>query len=448
MNSRVLSVVFLSFSCVVGGLVARAGLVFDPVENRSANRELVRQEANDNLAQTGPAVQQNQIVDQSAGITSSAPASAVVATPVAPAPLAAAPSIQQSTVQTQVPSVQLQVNQVSTEPVTQADHLRRKRIQEEVRNEDKIQTRVEELRLRDESKRTQKILETVPVEEPVVAATVQQTQTVSVATTPSTSQATPQASSAPSTVTTAPGYYDNLPTAQSSPHYEGEHPVAAGALLQHAAQDHTVFSLTPKITVSNFTSTEPYNIDAQAGFGVDAGLGLTRYFSLVFGYTYTKFRAGFSQQATPYYSGYGYQTGSNDAIKINSNMFELALKLQFFDHSSIVRPFILGGFGVGLNYINYNKTYASYWGPTGTGPDYKLMQYTGVLGGGLDIKLASSVFLSGSFKFYPVIASNENTDNYYYYNDPYMYGYDKQGVANAIKSSALMSGTLGLLITF
>ncbi|MDR3608194.1 MAG: OmpW family outer membrane protein [Oligoflexia bacterium] len=411
--------------------------VTSQVDDRAALRQTLdaSQKAQITLqAQAPAAVQvQNLPVTAPAVVARPAPATVVVAAAApaaAPAPVVVAPA---APVMVAAPAVALPaidssaVAPTETQNLSRSEMLRRERLRQELKNEDALQTRLEELRLKDEQKRTGQILGTIPTgdEAAAVAAPV-----AAPAPAPAPALQT-QALTAP--VTEHPGVVQAVPTLTPGPQVaslqgssSAEQIGAVGTSTARATDapsdaDRATFSLSGRAGISNFTSSNAgYNISPQFSTGIAASVAATDYVSIELGYTYSQYGVALATTNSYYYGASNPQT-----LQMNQNVMDAGVKINLLGPDSKIRPFVTGGFGYSKGYVNYNSTILSYINANpslqGLGTDYDVTQYLGYVGAGADVKLTKSISIGVDFKYFDVLSSNQNNNfnNYAFYGNPY-----------------------------
>ncbi len=516
-NQNGISKSFFNYLLVLGFVVtstvssARAAMVYDentapdasasaapaPTEQESARTQLrkeVDQEAK--LADPVAPAPAAPVPAPAPQYVQPVPAPAPLAPPpqviVVPAPMALTGQTVTSTVPAAVTppvsSVETQLGaQSELEKASGSELLRRKRVREEIKNEDALQTRMEELRLRDESRRGEKVLGAMPVDDSPTPADLK-APAVGVAPAAGAMLPIPVGPQGPQPVPPVapmlPGQ-DRLMMQQAAPMA----PMAAetapygqpygqpygmtGSDLDRFDTPRSLFVLAPKIGTSGFSDAKGYSINSFVTWGADLGFSVNDMFSVMFGYSYTKFSAGIPN-SNPYLYNYGYSNnfygygGSNynRPIDIKQNVFDAGVRLYLLNRKATFRPFIGGSMGFGRSFINYNKDIRSYWGGYGvqnTDQDFTLDQFFGGVQGGFDIVLTKAMSFGVTGKYYGVLSSrlDNNYPSNQFYNNPYFNGYnyynpynfiyndlDKQGVANAIADSGVYQVTGGITFSF
>lgn len=372
----------------------------------------------------------------------------------APAPVAVAPQTQ--TFAAEAPVVAEAAPEAA--PARQGDSvedlrnmnktelMRRARVREELRNEDALQERLEELRLRDEKRRTDQILG-VAGASGSTAATGAAGSAVNLPA-PLYGQVQEEAVSAP--VTERPGQAPRSPQmvapAQAVAGPSGGPQLAGISSMNSADQvspstmtasmdldkpkDKSVFYVMPRAGLGAMSNSGGYDVSPKYAGGVSVGVATSEFLSFELGYTYAEYGVNigssnpFVQQIQGMQNYYGNGQNSN-TLAYKQNVVDIGMKLHLMDSSSRVRPFVGGGGAWSKGFINYdqqilNNLKQSYPGFQNTPlmNDYELTSYMGYISGGLDVKMSQNITLDFMAKYYAVLSSSENSNllNYAFYN--------------------------------
>jgi hypothetical protein len=357
-----------------------------------------------------------------------------------------------------------------TPNLSKTEMMRRERVREELKNEDSLEERLEELRLRDEQRRTNQILgvqgqdptgaATAPVLAPANGVGMQNEAVVAPVTdhpgemlqAPALpAQAQPvQAAQQPvqmvqpiigQTVTGQPIYgapvpaqrTDQLTTSSAMAVSQTTAPVDSGN-----PSDKTPVSISARAGVAGMSSVNGFDIRPSAAVGIEGGVGVTDNVDLVLGYQYSSFGIA----VTNYYGNYSNPVTNN----MNQNLFEGGVKIHVLGPDSKIRPFIAGGAGYSHSYINYDQAYLNMVGAGGlNSPDYEVSQWLGYVGGGLDFRLSKSIALGVDFRYYDVLSSSQNSSL-----NPYGFANYGSGINQSIGSSLASQSfyTAGAALTF
>lgn len=360
--------------------------------------------------------------------------------------------------------------------------LRRKRMREEMKNEDLLQQRLEELRLRDEEKRTQKVLKSTGLDEETAEAEKKK-------------ESEAKAKAAAAAVTTAPVLEEELvvapvteaPAAPPASYQMNPAPVtgvathdqiivnqsstapasqsatsaalapAPSAAVESAGvsatssdsvgikdEEKTRISIQPRFGLLSIQSNQ-YDMNAKFAAGIGLGFEATDQIAVEIGYTYAE---------TGIQSPYAVYTGMNpEVLTYKQNIFDVGMKLYFTESSSRVRPYVGAGAGYALGYLNYSDAYRTYY--TANNSDYEMKSFLGILSAGLDFKVSSKISVGAGYKYLNVLSSSQSSsiDNRAFY--PYGYSgygtnYDpvKTTAGNSLRDSNMHLIQLGASFSF
>jgi opacity protein-like surface antigen len=354
-------------------------------------------------------------------------------------------------------------------PAMKSELVRRKRMREEMKNEDLLQQRLEELRLRDEEKRTKKVLRNtgleeedseeveakkasdkkaaaalkkaseaeLELEEEIVAAPANEPKMVPVY----------QMSPAPAG---GAGLSDQVRYQQSSaaPAYLTVPPAPTGA-QSVAVTDATKpadkkygMSITPRFGFTSIGNRD-FQFSPRFSAGVGLGFDVSENVGIEFGYTYSE--VGIRNQNTLYNTNFG----TGDELNYKQNIFDAGMKLYFLDTSSKIRPYVGAGMGYSMGYINYSDRIQQInrlYGFNTT--DYELKSFIGMISAGLDLKVADKVSIGGSFKYLRPLSSSEgdalNTGYFY----PQSYDSTRDYIRSSLRDSSISVFQLGATFQF
>ncbi len=299
-------------------------------------------------------------------------------------------------------------------PVSSSEIIRRERLMQELKNEDLLQTRIEQLRLEQEMERTKHIVNST------------NPMGVSEASVP------------------APQGHQAVPVVEAS----------SNTVKSESASDEQEsgmsVSLRPKGGMAFMMDDGPFKVNSKGSVGVELGLDFTSHVSLDLGYSYNMYGvnapvsgaygygAGSAYGFNNYYNylnqniyGNNGQNGNNrSTLNMNQNVFELSMRVAITSKGSKVRPYITGGMAYSRSFINYDeqlKDYLRQYNPNG-GDDYKLTAVSGVIGAGVDLTLSKTISFGVQGKYYLPISTNEDGAIYpeaYYSNYGSSYGYGR-----------------------
>lgn len=388
---------------VIAATAAHAELVYDTAQAELNAGQSVRVDDRSNLrevmnsahkAQTTRAVQapaqQVQIIQPSPGYQV-----------VQPAPVLVAPSAPETLVANGPADVQ---------NMGKAELLRRERVREELKNEDIIQERLEQLRLRDEQSRTDKILGKTDSAPETAPSAMYAPQMEEVTVAPPATQAPGQ--SEPVMVQVAPAQQQVIvaPAPRMQPQAQYYYaPAAADQLGMGSSsvsttsldEEKTHVMLIPRAGLSSMGSDSGITVSGRysAGLGIDIGASENMLFQI--GYLYSEYGV-----RMPGYSYYGLGA---EQLALNQNVFDAGLKFYLLNTSAKIRPFVGGGAGYSMAYLNYDSTAVNYWRNMGYSmpADYEMNQFLGILSAGLDVKINKSINVGAVFKYHSILSSSE-----------------------------------------
>ena len=334
-----------------------------------------------------------------------APVMIAQAAPVAAAP-AAAPVVVSDAIEPEAPAA-LPAQEV--QHLSKSELLRRARLREELKNEDVLQERLEELRLRDERRRTDQVL----------GASKEQAAPVAMAPAPVMKEeivgapigAAPQAQAIPVQTQAA--------QAQPVQAYYDDRVAASSAQAQSVAspeEEKTRISVTPRAGISNLAGTNYFNVQARYSAGLALGVEVSEQISFQVGYLYSEYGIGVAS-SNPYIGYLQASTGSaysnNFATYIlRQNVFDAGLKFHVLGKTSKLRPYLGGGAAYARSFLNYDATVLSAlnqtYGAQSLATDYSTSAFLGFLQAGMDVSLGKNILLGAEFRYYNVLSATEN----------------------------------------
>jgi hypothetical protein len=413
---------------------ARAELVYEDAQSQAQT-----QQANDREAlRSALSVSEKAQVTTQVQAPAAAPAPQLVAVPapapltvpaqqpvmVVPAPVAAAPS--QTVVlppTTMVAAPITPAPAMAPTPASTADNaaaaqaevqnlsktelLRRERVREEVKNEDLLQERLEQLRLRDENRRTQLLLGiNGPTGEPdgsgvgaplpggpVPVAPMKQEVVVAPVT------------DHPGVVATAPAVAPiGSPGTQVVMANDQIGMTQAMAVSANTpSEERTLITVSPRFGISTMNVNNMFNVDGHFATGVQLGMATSDNLGFFLGYTYAEYGIQMNQQYNPYYS-------SLDALIYKQNIFEGGVKMHLLGPDAKINPYGIASFGYELSYLNYNESQRLLNMYGAAGQPYSASGILGSLGAGVDMKVGKNVSVGAEFKYTNTFSYRENGD--------------------------------------
>lgn len=334
--------------------------------------------------------------------------------------------VQQQPVQvvTQPQVIQQAAPVAAQEPtLTRSELIRRERIRKEMQAEDVLSARMESLRLRDEERRVQSLIQ-ADTQGTVVAGIPAQQQVVV------TSQAAPIAvSAAPEQISVAP---------------------VTAIVDATASEDDFRIALSPRGGIANInTQYNPYmTVMPFYAFGGNLS-GYSGRFAFDLGYTYSLYgisMPSMNPMVTPLQ--YQYSQFRNNPLESKQHLFEAGMKFFVTPPSAKFRPFAGGGVGYARSMINYSQGLQNILGQYGLqmyGQDYLLEQYLASVSAGAELRLGNSFSVGFTGKYSFVLNARETQPIYGFYGTP-IQDFDKMAVANSIAQAGFYSLQLGLNI--
>jgi hypothetical protein len=324
--------------------------------------------------------------------------------------------------------------------------MRRERVREELKNEDAIQERLEQLRLRDERRRSGQILgsesllpaEQVPPAPGQSAGVVPMQQEVVVA-----------------PVTEHPGQPAQVP-AGMNPAVQNTSAAPAQSVADAkdapaSDEEKTSVYVHPYAGVANMKADTTFDVKPHYSVGAGIGVVSSENVSFELNYTYSEYGIAIAS-SNPYvaqiqvmqqYQGYA----NPETLGYKQNVIDAGVKVSLLGQAARIRPFLGGGGGYSKSYANYTDGYTQALERSGLSSlanDYESSAFLGYVSTGFDIKVSKQLSLGGQFKYYGVLSSRENQQlnlNGFYQN-PYMIGAfdaDKRAVGASLSESAFYS---------
>ncbi|MBC7690135.1 MAG: hypothetical protein H7222_00045 [Methylotenera sp.] len=363
--------------------------------------------------------------------------------------------VQQSEVATS--PVVIEGSRPEVQNLSRSELMRRERLREEMKNEDAIQERLEQLRLRDEQHRTDQVLvnpDKTPAAIPVGNAVMKE-EVVSIPVTekPIQLQQTPEFAVPP-----APVNGQVILTSQAAPvTNQGMGTSMATTANSSSDEEKTQFTITPKGGVSSMGDNSVYSVKPRFTAGIGLGMGVSDQLTVETGYAYSEYGVGYINGG-----GYSYPGMSTFEDKVlKQNLFEMGLKFHLLGRDSKFRPFVGGGGAYSKSFLNYDPKFVQY--NPGMSPDYESSAYLGYLAVGFDVKVSKSVTIGAAFKRYSVLSSRQNSSlngagfgnygaygNYSGYNSYGVTSADpgKEQAGNSLADSSFHSITVGVSFIF
>lgn len=359
-----------------------------------------------------------------------------------PAPEAERTALRQKVQLTEPAQAQAQVQQIQVQPdpepkLTQSEMLRRKRMRQELQNEDALQTRLEELRLKKEQELSGQIMGGAMAPQAPVQAAQPQVQVVS----------------------------DQLQTSQAAPTSVQQVAVAPVATSTAEAkeadaekEEKTTISIVPRAGIGNIVGPSGYDVNSDFSLGAGVVFGFSDHFSLDASYTYSEYGLNIAS-ANPFVNTYQYyfNSGLNPnrrTLSLKQNVGDAGLRVYLLGRKSKVRPYAAGGMGYSQSYVNYDPAIQAYLRQIGAGNsiDYEFSQYLGYIGAGIDVQLSDSISVTAGGKYYSVLSATENStlNNVAFFAPGVMNpsSYDKAQAGGSLSQEGFYTLQLGVSFTF
>jgi hypothetical protein len=354
--------------------------------------------------------------------------------------------------------------------------MRRARVREELRNEDALQERLEELRLRDEKRRTNQILgvsgatgstgtesSSVNLPAPVYGGVQEQTVSAPVTERPGEAPRSPQMIAPAQGAAASSGGVQLAGISSVNAADQSANPSAMTASVDlDKSKDKSTFYVSPRAGLGGMSSPEGYDVNPRFAGGVAVGVATSEYLSFELGYTYAEYGVGigsnnpYVQQYLMYQAQYGNSQNIN-TLAMKQNVIDAGIKLHLLDSASRVRPFLGGGAGWSKSFINYDQKILSamkqnpYLANSPAVSDYEMTSYLGYISTGVDVKMTQNISLNILARYYAVLSSNESSsmNNYMFFNPGYAgQSQEKQVVGGSMSSKSFFTILGGVSFAF
>ncbi len=312
----------------------------------------------------------------------------------------------------------LQVQAPSADPLetpevqafTKAELMRRMRFRAEMKNDDFVQQRLEELRLRDEQRRADQLINggsarldadagSVAAQAPLPPLAVETVQ-VPITERPGQPLAQP--------VQIAPQVSAPVvasPIASAPQPSQGASVYAADDFAPR--DEKLVIRLTPRAGVSSMRSPDA-NVLVRGRYSAGLSLGVEASEAMTFelGYQFSEY--GISLQPT-YGFAWNSPTGIYETRALRQNLIDAGLKFYLLGSNSRLRPFVGGGGGWQRSFVNYDSRYRALiqaYSPALGVQDYEASSFVGQVNTGMDVRISKSVSVGAQFRYHRVLGSN------------------------------------------
>lgn len=285
------------------------------------------------------------------------------------------------------------------ENLTKSEMMRRQRLREELKNEDLLTTKLEELRLQDEVRRTNEILGSGINKQEVVVEPVKEERIGSAAMQP----------------VAAPGTNPQL----AAVGLNGA-PNALTADAEVSAEDedkNSRISIMPRGGMSGIAGSM-YDMESRYSFGLTLSADIGDHLAFTAGYTYSAYSIGAGSTLAfmnPQFM---------KRIELNDNVIDLGARGHLFGIKSKVRPFVGGGFAYRRGYVNYDsdtrnriRQYEAYGAQ-----DVDISGFSSYLELGVEFKLTKAISVVGLGRYFHLLSfrqSSQVNPNAFYSGNAY-----------------------------
>lgn len=312
---------------------------------------------------------------------------------------AAEQSVVQRAAESQSEASKLSTSQ-EREVLSRAEILRRHRMRAEMRNEDKLTERLEELRLKDEVKRIDEIVgaKKQETQAPVVAndSAALAVQPVGQIATPAQSQVVEKV-----VVVEAANNSNNKSEAKVESYSE-----------KATDENKMLVGITPRAGLSGVLNSN-FEVNSRHSFGVGLHVDVLNHFGFEMGYTRSQYDVAAGNAFgfggfNPYMGllgGFGLRT-----LTMNQNVFDIGPRVNILGRNSRIQPFISAGVGFYRSNIRLDQqtmNYISTFNPALAG-DYTVSGFLGYVGGGAEVKITENIGITGMFRYYNVFSARES----------------------------------------
>ncbi len=332
---------------------------------------------------------------------------------------------------------------------SKAELMRRSRLREELKNEDLLTQKLEELRLKDEMKRTDDLLGSGVNKAP--EAPMQEVKVGAAAAAPTIDKSAPAGANPQ---LTAPVTITGAPIDASS---AGGKSVATAEESDDKSLQSNRITITPRFGTGSITNSI-YDVTAKLAAGLGVSMDVSDYFSITGGYTYASYSLG-AGRSLYYPSGFNQQSYLQ-TVNLHDNVIDLGVKAYLFGPKNRLRPYIGGGFGYRRGYVNYDSTTQDYLRRVNqySAQDVEIAGVSGYIETGLDFKITNAIAITGAFRYFNMLSSSQSNPldpnafvNQQGYNNGYGYngglspgyygnlsanGYSGVGYSNDTRSAA------------
>lgn len=226
-----------------------------------------------------------------------------------------------------------------------------------------------------------------------------------------------------------------------------------------------LMKITPYAGIANFSSDD-VDFESKANLGINFETMIGNYFSVGIGFNYKAMTiTDTSDQYLAqdyYYGGYSYNYYYNSyynyfgnqgrEMKYKNFSLDLTGKVFATSNGKRIRPFILAGASVNKSKLKYNESESNaqdyYFGGVQYGNEsYSSTYVSGIAGAGVEVFFSKNVGISLDGKYQKSFSEKSNRNNSYssYYNADQT---RLDNVGSAIQNSGIFSLNLGLAVQF
>lgn len=273
------------------------------------------------------------------------------------------------------------------ENLTKSEMMRRQRLREELKNEDLLTTKLEELRLQDEVRRTKEILGSGINKEEAVVEPVKEERIGSAA------------------QPMAPGENPQLTAVGLNGAPAAPNAMTAEAELPADDEDKTSrISIMPRGGMSGIAGSM-YDMESKYSFGLTLSADVGDHVAFTAGYTYSAYSVGAGSTLAYYNPQY------MKRIEFNDNVIDLGARGHLFGIKSKVRPFAGGGFAYRKGYVNYDsetrnriRQYEAYGAQ-----DVDISGFSSYLELGVEFKLTKAISVVGLGRYFHLLSYRQSS---------------------------------------
>lgn len=281
--------------------------------------------------------------------------------------------------------------------LSKSETMRRHRVRTEIKNEDLLTNKLEELRLQDELKRTDAILKSENISKAVQDSN--NTSVISGSTLvapPATVMAMPAAANPQG---------ENLADLVKAENAKLEAKIES--IGEEKASKETSIHITPKGGLSNLFS-RTYDIESRYSLGVDLTFDVSRYFAMTAGYAYSTYALGAGSSLN---YGSGFVMSSLQRLNLKDNVINVGARVYLTDKDARARPFFGLGVAYRRGYLNYDERTRDslrQFNPNAA-PDITLSGFSGYAEGGVEINITKNIGIMAGARYFHTLSSTQSS---------------------------------------